>query len=147
QVIATWGVCDKPTPENKYCDHKQPGMFIGPEGIAVDGADNVFVAEESGGRIQKLSTDGQPRAIWDLAKLGQFQIPGSLSIDQGGFVYLSDGYNDQVVKFDPNNGNIVGKWGGNERTGEPGHFHGPLGVGVDAGGNVWVSDAQNWRVQ
>jgi DNA-binding beta-propeller fold protein YncE len=147
QVLAVWGVCETPSEANKYCDSTQPGRFQAPEGIAVDGLDNVYVSESAGNRIQKLSSDGQPRAIWNLKGrgLGDFFILGSLAVDQGGYVYVSDGYNDQVLKFDPNNGNVVGKWGSPGR--EPGQFDLPLGVGVDAEGNVFVAESDNWRVQ
>ncbi len=139
QVSAVWGVCDTPTPANSYCDPKQPGRFISPEGIAVDGADNVYVAEAAGNRIQKLSADGKSIAVWDLKSvLGvELMIPGSLAVDQGGFLYLSEGYNNQVVKLDPGSGKVVGRWT---------NFHTPLGVGVDGVGNVYVSDTGNWRV-
>ncbi len=147
QVVATWGVCDSPSAANAYCDAKQPGRFISPEGIAVDGGDNVFVAEGAGYRIQKFTSDGKSLAIWDLKGRipGDLFIPGSLAVDQGGFLYMSDAYNDQIIKFDPGSGSVVGRWGGS-RGREPGQFHNPLGVGVDAAGNVYVSDQDNWRV-
>jgi sugar lactone lactonase YvrE len=145
QVIATWGTCPD---GGTACDPKLPGRFISPEGIAVDGAGNVYVAEAAGERVQQLSTDGKPLGMWDLRGkgLGELFIPGSLSVDQGGFVYLSEAYNDRVVKFEPNSGAVVGRWGGS-RGGDPGQLAGPLGVGVDAAGNLYVSDTGNWRVQ
>jgi len=148
QVIATWGVCESPNESNKFCDSTQPGRFQSPEGIAVDGRDNVYVSEAAGTRIQRLSTDGQPRAVWNLKGrgLGEFFIPGSMGVDQGGFVYVSDGYNNRILKFDPNAGAVVGVWGGTEGR-EPGQFDLPLGVGVDAAGNLYVSETDNWRVQ
>jgi DNA-binding beta-propeller fold protein YncE len=148
QVVATWGACDTPSAANKYCDRSQPGMFLGPEGIAVDGTDNLFVVDGPTGRIQKLSTDGQPRASWELKGrgLGELFIPGSMSIDQGGFVYLAEAFNHQILKFQPNTGEVVGRWGGTESK-EPGKFDLPTGVGVDAAGNLYVSDFDNWRVQ
>jgi DNA-binding beta-propeller fold protein YncE len=141
-------VCESPNEANKFCDAKQPGRFQGPEAIAIDGQDNVYVAEAAGVRIQKLSTEGQSRAIWNLQGrgVGEFFILGSISLDQAGYVYISDGYNNQVLKFDPNNGNIVGVWGGSP-GGEPGQLDLPLGVGVDTDGNLYVSESDNWRVQ
>jgi DNA-binding beta-propeller fold protein YncE len=59
---------------------------------------------------------------------------------------MSEAYNDRIVKFDPQNGSVVGRWGGT-RSSDAGQFHGPLGIGVDAGGNMYVSDSGNWRVQ
>jgi DNA-binding beta-propeller fold protein YncE len=145
QLTGTWGDCPN---GGSACDPKLPGRFIGPQGIAVDGAGNVYVAEVAGKRLQKLSSSGKSLAVWNLADkaLGDQLIPGSLSVDQGGFVYMAEAYNNWVVKFDPNSGAVAGKWGGTQ-GGQPGQLHGPLGVGVDAAGNMYVSDAQNWRVQ
>jgi DNA-binding beta-propeller fold protein YncE len=145
QVIETWGEC---AGGGASCDAKLPGRFQSPEGIAVDGTGNVYVAEAAGLRVQKLSGSGKPLAIWDLKDkgLGELFIPGSLSVDQGGFVYLSEGFGNLVLKFDPGSGALAGRWGG-ALGGEPGQLHGPLGVGVDAAGNVYVADSGNWRVQ
>lgn len=144
KVLITWGTCPD---GGANCDAKLPGRFQAPEGIAVDGAGNVFVAEAAGGRVQKLPTRGDI-SVWDLQGkgIGELFIPGSLSVDQGGFVYLTEGYGDRVLKFDPGSGALVARWGGTQ-GGEPGQFHGPLGVGVDAAGNMYVSDTYNWRVQ
>jgi len=146
EVVAVWGECDHATEANHFCDTKQPGRFISPEGIAIDGAGHVFVAEVAGKRLQRMTLDGKPEAVWDLTALGDLSIPGTLSVDQGGFVYMAEAFNNQVVKFDPGSGKLVGKWGG-QRGSEPGQFHNPLGVGVDLGGNMYVSDQDNWRVQ
>jgi DNA-binding beta-propeller fold protein YncE len=145
QVVHVFGDCPG---GGSNCDAKLPGRFISPEGLAVDGAGNLYVAEAAGGRIQKFSPAGQPQAVWDLSGkgLGDLFIPGSLSLDQGGFLYMTEAYNNWVVKFDPGSGAIVGRWGG-QQSGDPGQLHGPLGVGVDAGGSLYVSDAGNWRVQ
>jgi tripartite motif-containing protein 71 len=79
-------------------------------------------------------------------RVGELFIPGSLSLDQAGYVYVSDGFNNQVLKFDPNNGAIVGRWGGTEGR-EPGQLDLPLGVGLDSEGNLYVSETDTWRVQ
>jgi DNA-binding beta-propeller fold protein YncE len=143
-VLNTWGACPD---GGSTCDSKLAGRFQAPEGIAVDGAGNVYVAEAAGLRIQKLPARGDI-SIWDLKGkgIGELFIPGSLSIDQGGFVYLSEGYGDMILKFDPSNGALAGRWGGT-KSGEPGQFQAPLGVGVDAAGNMYVADTYNWRVQ
>jgi DNA-binding beta-propeller fold protein YncE len=144
-LTATFGDCP---PGQQFCDPTLPGRFLGPEGIAVDGAGNVYVSESAGDRVQKLSNTGQSLAIWNLKTkgIGELFLPSGLSIDQGGFVYLAETYNNLVLKFDPASGAIVGRWGG-PIGGEPGQFHAPLGVGVDAAGNLYIADRDNWRVQ
>jgi DNA-binding beta-propeller fold protein YncE len=145
QVVGTWGECAGGA---AACDAKLPGRFQSPEGIAADGTGNVFIAETAGLRVQKVSDNGQPLAIWDLKGkgLGELFIPGSLSVDQAGSVYLSEGYGNLVLKYNASDGALVGRWGG-ALGGEPGQLHGPLGVGVDAAGNLYVADSGNWRVQ
>ena len=66
--------------------------------------------------MHKLSAEGKSLAVWDIASrgLGDSLILGSLSVDQSGFLYMSEAYNDRVVKFDPNSGVVVGRWGGDE---------------------------------
>ena len=121
QLSATWGDCPN---GGNACDPTLPGRFNSPEGIAVDGAGNVFVAETAGNRLQKLSSSGKSLAVWSLSDkgLGAQLIPGSLSVDQGGYVYMTEAYNNWVVKFDPNSGAVVGKWGGTQ-GGASGQLH------------------------
>jgi hypothetical protein len=145
QVIGTWG---EYAGGGAACDAKLSGRFQSPEGIAVDGTGNGYVAEAAGLRVQKFSNSGQPVAIWDLKGkgLGELLIPGSLSVDQGGFVYLSEGYGNLVLKFDPGSGALAGRWGGT-LGGEPGQLHGRSASASIGAGNVHVADSGNWRVQ
>lgn len=143
QVVMTLGDC----PDGlSSCDPTLPGRFINPTGIAVDGLGNLFVAETAGTRLQKFSKDGRSLAVWDLTGrgIGDLLLPGGLSLDQGGYVYLAEAYNSFVLKFDPNTGAIVGRWGSADSSSLP--LHGPAGVGVDRSGNLYITDNGNWRV-
>jgi len=148
QTLATWGTCT-PAAENRFCDKSQGGLFIGPEGIAVDGAGNVYVIEVAGNRIQKLTSDGRPLAMWDMRGRipGELWILGSPAIDLDGNLYVPDGFNNRVFKFSPE-GAVLAQFGtGPDPSPQPGQFHLPKGVAVDMAGNMYVTDTYNWRLQ
>jgi tripartite motif-containing protein 71 len=148
-VTAVYGVCETPSAANQFCNPTQPGLFNSPEGIAVDGTGNLYVADAANTRIQKLRAEsGQALAVWDMAGRvpGQLFLLSGMSLDGSGNLYVAEAYNHQVVKLDPN-GNVVGRWGGPDSGGGPGQFHGPRGVGVDGAGNLFVAEVDNWRVQ
>ena len=60
------------------------------------------------------------------------------------YVYVSDDYNNRVLKYDKY-GNYILNWG-KEGQGA-GEFYGPHGLAVDISGNVYVADDFNNRVQ
>ncbi len=80
-----------------------------------------------------------------------FSSPMDVAISEGGYVYIADGLNNLIHKFDLN-GNFVSSWGG--EGGEEGKFDFILpgndtkgGIAVDRNGDVYVADNQNRRVQ
>ncbi len=122
------------------------GEFLYPRGIATDADGNVYVAEESGDRIQKFDSEGNFLAKWGShgSGDGQFSLPTSIATDAEGRVYVADYYNNRIQKFD-GEGNFLAKWG-SAGTGD-GQFAGPWSLATDADGNVYVSDGDNHRIQ
>lgn len=68
---------------------------------------------------------------------GQFDQPLGIAVDPAGNVYVTDGNNHRVQKFDAQ-GNFLLKWG-SDGAGD-GQFSRPIGIAVDPAGNVYVSD-------
>jgi len=78
---------------------------------------------------------------------GQFQFPNGVAADGSGNVFVTDGFNARIQKFD-NNGTFLTKWGCPGSEG--GQFDFAQRVAVDGNGNVFVTDTAgsgNNRVQ
>ena len=75
---------------------------------------------------------------------GQLKDPRNVAVDKDGYIYVADGGNHRIVKFDPQ-GNFVLQWG--EHGTAPGQFNDPWGIAVDDDGNVYVADTWNHRIQ
>ena len=122
------------------------GQFALPQGIALDSAGNVYVADFGNARIQKFDANGKFLTKWGSlgAGEGQFHEPRGIAVDSRGNVYVVDSGNHRVQKFSPA-GAFLAKWGipGNE----DGQFFLPFGIAIDSQSNVYVADALNHRIQ
>jgi DNA-binding beta-propeller fold protein YncE len=77
-------------------------------------------------------------------RAGEFHMPSSITIDDGGFLYVTDTGNARIQKF-RSNGKFLMSIGQPGDT--PGCFVRPKGVAVDKKGNVYVVDAMLQNVQ
>jgi sugar lactone lactonase YvrE len=102
--------------------------LVSPEGVAVDGAGNVYIADIALQQVFKVSTKGKQTAIGS-----GLQVPGGVAVDGAGNVYIADSQADAVFKVTP---------GGVQTTIGSGNngFSYPSGIAVDGAGNVYVSD-------
>jgi hypothetical protein len=77
------------------------GQFDGPRSVAVDGADNMYVADSGNHRIQKLAPDGKVLAVWGSFGTGpaNLNFPFGVALDSQGNVYVADRNNNRVVRL------------------------------------------------
>ena len=79
------------------------GQFEFPQGVAVDGFGNVYVADAGNNRVQIFNVDG--RFLLQLGSKGnddgQFEFPGAIAVDSIGKVYVADTNNHRVQVFAP----------------------------------------------
>ncbi len=143
----------------------QTSALASTEGIAIDAAGNVYVADapdhrirkiEPGGRIITVAGNGQPGSSGDggPASAAQLNTPYGLTIDAAGNLYVADLGNARIRRITPN-GTISTVAGGG--TGEVSFFGAPAGaldaklnaprnVAIDSTGTLYISDFGTHRL-
>src|SRR5207249_9191707 len=105
------------------------GQLGEPNGIAIDRAGNIYVAEVgSNHRVQKLAPDGTFIAEWKGPEPG-FYGPRRIAIGPDDSVYVVDQGHTRIVKFSPD-GHVLSSWG-SKGSGD-GQFNDPTSVAVDS---------------
>jgi streptogramin lyase len=133
------------------------GRFCGPNGVAVDGAGNVLVADYWNDTIRKVTPSGVVTTLAGSAGLSgsadgtgaaaRFFLPVGVAVDGTGNVFVADG-NNTIRKITPTGvvatlAGSAGLSGSADGTGAAASFSWPQGVAVDGAGNVFVADSQN----
>jgi DNA-binding beta-propeller fold protein YncE len=122
-----------------------------PNGVAVDGAGNVYVSDSNGGRLLVFGADGRIRAqVGRGSGQGNLGLPRGLAMDGQGRVFVADSTGQGVFVFHSPSGDsqrldYLGFFGGEGIA--DGTFEYPNSVAVDARGRVYVADTFNDRVQ
>ncbi len=136
----------------------------GPQGVAVDAAGNVYVADTvnnkvrkiSGGVISTFAGTGTAGFSGDggAASSAALNAPFGVAVDAaGGNVYIAEFGNSRVRKVDSNGiistvaGNGVSAYGGDGGPATSAQLNGPQGVAVDSAGNLYIADTENNRVR
>ena len=126
-----------------------------PEGVAVDGGGNVFIADWYNQRVRRVdATSGLISTIAGTGAFGysgdggagtsaQLNSPAGVAVDAAGNVFIADSGNSRVRRVDATTGLISTIAG----TGASAQLNGPIGVAVDAAGNVFIADSGNHRVR
>ena len=141
-VIATGNVHGSGTgPQVSFLPGSQltvSGSFVGPDGVAVDGSGNVFVAD-SNAVIEVLAAGGYV-TVKALGS-GHFTIGAAgVAVDGSGNVFVADPNNNAVKEILAAGGYVTVKALGSG-------FNQPMGVAVDGNGNVFVADFGNNAVK
>lgn len=140
-----------------------------PCGIGIDGAGNVWVADQDNNRVLKFNKPSAPTGEEADIVLGQkdftsnmtgcsainFNKPLGISLDRSGNVWIADTNNNRVLRFNAPTSvtgedadmvlgqpNFTSLLPASTNTG----LNKPRGVCVDGSDNVWVADQHNSRV-
>ena len=132
--------------------------FANPTGVAVDGAGNVYVADQSNNTLRKVTAAGEVTTLAGLAGVdgstdgtgsaARFYSPAGVAVDSSGTLYVADTYNNTIRQVTPAGvvttlAGLAGGLGSTDGTGGDALFFYPESVAVDASGNVYVADAYN----
>lgn len=123
--------------------------FASPVGIAADGAGNVYVVDHGNHRVQKFNVSSAS-GTWQATHVrtwgglgngpGQLNNPYGIALDSQNTLWVADGGNGRVVRFDANGNymSVVG-WPG---TGD-GQFVTPTWVSFDSAGSMYVTETNS----
>jgi len=136
--------------------------FYQPEGVALDNATNVYVADTWNHTIRVISPAGQVGTLAGSAGnfgsadgtggSAQFYQPQGVAVDSAGNVYVADTANQTIRKIVSGGtvstlAGLAGNYGSTDGTGTGARFYGPSGVAVDGLGNVYVADYFNQTIR
>ena len=139
--------------------------FYHPEGLVVDSAGNVYVADYENDMIRKVSPAGVVTTIAGAGGVvgsvdgsgyvltpSLFWRPTNIALDASGNVFVSDTFNETIRKITPDGtvttlaGN-AGTPGSADGTGTAANFNGPSGIVLDGAGNIYVTDTFSHTVR
>ena len=136
--------------------------FNGPQGVAVDGSGNIYVADTNNHTIRGISPSGNVLTLAGTAgsvgstdgvgTVARFTYPYSLAIDNFGTIYVSDTFNHMIRRV-ASNGTVstmagaAGVRGTTDGTGTGARFAYPTGIAADAQGFIYVADSNNGTIR
>ena len=134
--------------------------FYGPQGLSLDAAGNLYVADTNNNLIRKVVVStaavttlaGQAGIAGDAdgsAVQAQFRFPSGLVAASDGNLYVADTDNNAIRRITPAGGvstvaglagAIIGSVDG---IGAAARFARPTGITTDAGGKIYIADTDN----
>ena len=122
------------------------GEFNRAEGLGIDAADRIYVADSCNHRIQIFSPEGKWLRSFGRAGRGpgELSYPYDVRVDAAGRRYVCEFGNSRIQIFDAWDQplEILGGAGAG-----PGKFNNPWSIALDSRGNLYVADSGNHRVQ
>jgi hypothetical protein len=136
--------------------------FNYPQCVAVDGSNNVFVADTFNHTIRKINPSGVVTTLAGLAgnsgslegtgSAARFNEPGGLAVDRAGNLFVADSSNHVIRVIAPScvvttRAGLAGNSGSLDGTGSAARFNSPQCVAVDGSNNVFVADTYNHTIR
>jgi uncharacterized protein (TIGR03437 family) len=141
----------------------------GPDGVFVDAAGNLYIADQNNFAVRKVDTTGTMTTIAGCgpditclesgpflggAALKTSVNPYGIVVDKSGNVYITDGSRDAVEKIDTAGviTAFAGTGGATASLGDGGpadkaNLNTPVGLDIDSAGNIYIADLANNRIR
>jgi DNA-binding beta-propeller fold protein YncE len=140
-----------------------------PQNVAVNAADDVYIADTYNNRVLKVAPSGQVTAVAGdgsagysgdgrLAAFAELNEPTGVAVDAKGNLYIADSANSVIRRVDAVTGiitTVAGNYAADQASGGLGGFSGdggpatsarlnaPQGVAVDGAGDLFIADTFN----
>ncbi len=118
-----------------------PNSFLNPEGIAVDGSGNVYVADTGNDYVEVFNSSLSTTPVAEFGGFGsangKFNNPSALTVDGSGNIYVADASNGRIQIFTSSFG-----YSSQFATASGSDV---FGIALN-GGNVFVADSGNDQV-
>ncbi len=131
-------------------------LFWGPDNIAIDAEQNIYVADADNYRIRRLTPEGTVTTIAGTGAPGyrdgralsaMFGYPTGIAVDRDGALYVADRRTHTVREITPD-GRVFtlagnGLPGFTDGRGRLSHLREPISVAVAEDGTVYIADSGN----
>jgi uncharacterized repeat protein (TIGR01451 family) len=131
-----------------------------PNGLAVDAAGNVYIADSSNNRVRKVSNgtittiagNGTPGFFDGPAASASFNYPQGLALDSSSNLYIVDANNNRVRRVSNGivttlAGNGIAGFSGDNGSAANAQLNSPRRIALDGAGNLYIADTGNQRVR
>ncbi len=137
-----------------------------PEGLAMDTAGNLYVADTWHYKVRKVSPSGVITTIAGSgysfllngngdggAATSAAVMPDAVALDSAGNLYIADQFNNRIRKVNASGiistlvGTGSGSYSGDGGLATKAGVSSPYGVAVDSGGNIYIADTYDNRIR
>jgi len=136
--------------------------FSAPRGIAVDGNNDIFVADTGNNTIRKVTQGGVVTTVAGLAgnsgstdgngSSARFNEPAAITADGSNNLFICDRSNHTIRRLTPSGdvttvASVALGIGQDDGTGAAARFDGPHGLDFDSSGNLYIADTGNHAIR